>query len=311
MRWLELAAGYDCNLRCVGCFSCSSDPSQQMGSQEALRWLRRGRAEGARHFWFGGGEPTLRRDFLPLLRAAKQLGYERIKVQTNGLLFAYPEFVARAVEAGMTETNLLLRSLNASLHDEQCGRPGAHALLSQAVDNLRDRVRLEGDVLVTTPTVDELPKLVRHYADAGLDRFSIWLFSSSTQPDTPSLASLVPKLEALGPRLVEARAAALGSGAQLVSLHTPHCAVSPDAWDIQFDPKRMGLYVVNPDSRGFYLHDSPMEQGCWVDACQTCAVKGPCRGLRPDYIGVHGDKEARPVTASEAAGHDPQGSVLD
>lgn len=311
MEWLELAAGYDCNLRCVGCFSCTPAPQQQMNSQEALGWLRRGRAEGARHFWFGGGEPTIRRDFIPLLRAAKKLGYERIKVQTNGLLFAYPEFVARAVEAGLTEANLLLRGLDPTVHDEQCGREGAHALLAQAIDNLRGRVRLEGDVLVTTPTVDTLPQLVTHYAAAGLTRFSVWLFSSATQPDAPDLTSLVPNLDALGPKLVEARTAALASNAKLVSLHTPHCAVSPDAWDIQFDPKRMGLYVVNPDGRGFYLHDSAMEQGHWVDACEGCAVKGSCRGLRPDYIAVHGDANARAVTAAEAAGRNASGGILD
>lgn len=311
MRWLELAAGYDCNLSCAGCFSRSADPSLQMSSENALGWLRRGRAEGARHFWFGGGEPTIRRDFLPILRAARRLGYERIKVQTNGLMFAYPEFVSRAVDAGMTETNLLLRSLNSPLHDEQCGRQGAHALLSQAIDNLRGKVRLEGDVLVTAPTVDELPELVAHYARRGLVRFSVWLFSASTEPGAPELARLVPKLKELGPRLMEARTAAHAAGAQLVSLHTPHCAVSPDAWDIQFDPQRMGLYVVNPDGYGFFLHDSAMEQGLWVDACRTCAVKGACRGLRPDYVAIHGEQEARPITDEEAARHDASGSVLD
>lgn len=308
MRWLEVAAGYDCNLRCTGCFSCSADASQQMDSREALGWLRQGRVDGARHAWFGGGEPTLRRDFLPLLRAAKQLGYERIKVQTNGLLFAYPQLVERAVSAGMTEANLLLRSLDPATHDALCGREGAHALLTKALGNLRDRVRLEGDVLVTTDTVEELPRLVSHYAGQGFARFSVWLFSAAGNPD---LAPMVPRLSALGPRLEEAHAAARKAGVELVSLHTPHCAVKPDCWSLQFDPRGMDLFVANPGGHAFALHDSPMEQGQWVDACATCAVRGPCRGLRPDYLAVHGPGDARPLSEAEIAGHDPAGSVLD
>lgn len=307
MRWLELAAGYDCNLRCTGCFSCDADADRQMDSRQAVEWLRRGRQQGARHFWFGGGEPTLRRDFLPLLKAARQLGYERIKVQTNGLLFAYPELVERAVSAGMTETNLMLRSLDPAVHDAQVGREGAHELLTRAIEHLRGRVRLEGDVLVTAPTVDELPRLVAHYAARGLTRFSVWLFSASEPAHFP----LVPRLSALGPRLVEARDRALAAGATLVSLHTPHCAVPPRAWDLQFAPERMGLFIANPGGHAFYLHESQMEQASWVDACKDCAVRGPCRGVRPDYLAIHGGDEARPFTPAQVEGHDPSGSTLD
>jgi len=307
MRWLELAAGYDCNLRCTGCFSCDAAPDQQMDTRQAVAWLQRGRQQGARHFWFGGGEPTLRRDFLPLLKAARQLGYERIKVQTNGLLFSYPQLVERAVAAGMTETNLMLRSVDAAVHDAQVGRDGAHALLGQAIEQLRGRVRLEGDVLVTTPTVDELPQVVSHYAALGLSRFSVWLFSASD----PTLSPLVPRLSALGPRLVEARKRARAAGATLVSLHTPHCAVPPQAWDLQFAPARMELFVVNPGGQAFYLHESQMEQASWVEACKTCAARGPCRGVRPDYLAIHGDGEAKPFTPAQVEGFDPHGSTLD
>lgn len=311
MRWLELAPGYACNLRCTGCFSQSTDARDQMSSEQALRWLQFGRSTGARHVWFGGGEPTLRRDFLPLLRAAHKLGYERIKVQTNGLLFAYPEFVKRATDAGMTETNLLLRSVDARIHDEASGREGAHALLDTALTHLSPAVPLDGDVLVTSRTVHSLPELVEHYAHRGIRRFSIWLFSSTTQGDAPHLASLVPTLSELGPALVAARARARELGATLVSLHTPYCTVPPEAWDMQFDPRRMELFVANPNDRGFYLHDSPMERGVHVEACGSCAVRNVCRGLRPDYMAVHGTSEARPVREEDIVGIDTSGSTLD
>ena len=73
-----------------------------MTSAEVLTWLQRARRQGAQHLWLSGGEPTLRRDFLTTLRAAKTLGYQRIKVQSNGLLFAYPDFAAKAGAMGLS-----------------------------------------------------------------------------------------------------------------------------------------------------------------------------------------------------------------
>lgn len=307
MRWLEIAPGFDCNCRCTGCHSCSADASQQMSSPEVLRALQDGRRRGARHLWLGGGEPSIRRDFLPILRAATTLGYERRKVQTNGLLFAYPEFVDRAVAAGMTEANLLLKSLDPAVHDALMGRDGALALLDRGLDNLRGRVRLEGDVLLTTRNAHELPTLVRHYAARGVERFSLWLFSTADAGD----AALVPRLTDLAPLLVEARKEARAAGVGLVSLHTPRCLVPPDCWDLQFDPAGMDLHVLNPGGQAFALHDSAMERGVHVAGCDGCAVRGPCRGLRPDYVAIHGASEARAVPPEAASGHDPRGSVLD
>lgn len=310
MRWLELAAGYACNCACPGCHSQSADPALQMDSPDTLRWLKHGRANGARHAWFGGGEPTVRRDFLPLLKAAKTLGYERIKVQTNGLMFAYPALVDRAVAAGMNEVNLLLKSLDPAVHDPLMGRPGALELQQQALEHLRGRgLRLEGDVLLTARTIAELPAVVRHYAARDVVQFNLWLFS--TADAATDLRALVPTFAEIAPALREARAIAKAAGATVVSLHTPHCLVPPDAWDVQFDPAGMGLFVVNPGNHAFLLDESAMEQAAHVDACAGCAVRGPCRGPRPEYVAIHGTAGIRPFTAAEASGHDPRGSVLD
>ena len=149
-----------------------------MTTAEVTTWLQRARRQGARDLWLSGGEPTLRRDFLTTLRVAKSLGYRRIKVQTNGMLFAYPEFAAKAAAAGMNEVNLLLKSLQPRVHDSLNRTPGSHELLHAGLAQLRKLpVRLVGDVLLTTRNWTELPELVAYYAGEGLRHFNLWLFS--------------------------------------------------------------------------------------------------------------------------------------
>ena len=282
-----------------------------MPTADVMRWLQQGRRSSARHLWLSGGEPTLRKDFVQTLRAARHLGYERIKVQSNGMLFAYPEFAARAVQAGMTEVNLLVKSLDAKVHDGLNRTPGSHAALTQGLDVLRGLpVRLEGDFLMTTRNWAELPAVVAHYAERGLVHFNIWLFSLVDQGDA-DLRRLVPRLSDCRPAMVEALAVAKAHGATLCSLNTPHCTVPPDAWEMLFDSAGMELLVVNPGGRAFMLETSSIEQGTFVAVCNDCAVRPFCHGMRSDYLAVYGEGELRALTPDEVLGRDPRGSVLD
>ncbi len=311
MKWIELSPGFACNLQCPGCYSCSAADRDQMDWPEVLRWLTTARRRGAQHLWLSGGEPTLRKDFLATLRAAKQLGYQRIKVQTNGLLFSYPQFAQKAVDAGMTEVNLLVKSLRPELHDAMMQKPGALALLDKAVDVLGALpVRLEGDFLLTQRNYQELPELVTHYAARGFRHFNVWLFSLADQGDQ-DLRAEVPRLKDTVPFLLQALQNAEALGATLCSLNTPHCLIPPYAWRMQFDAAGMGLLVVNPGGHTFMLEQSTFELGTYPDACATCTVRAQCHGLRKDYIAVHGDGELQPVRAADAAGHEPRGSTLE
>lgn len=285
-----------------------------MDTAEVVRWLQHGRRQGARHLWLSGGEPTLRKDFLQTLRAARHLGYERIKVQTNGMLFAYPGFAERAMLAGMNEVNLLLKSLDAKVHDALNRTPGSLALLHKGLDSLQGlpgrTLRIEGDVLMTQRNVHELAELVRYYAGRGVKHFNFWLFSLVDQGDG-DLRRLVPPLAEAVPRMVEALAIARSFGATACSLNTPHCVLPPSAWELLFDAAGMELLVVNPGGHAFALETSSIEQGVFVDGCDTCTVRPHCQGMRADYLDVHGSGDLRPLTAAEVAGYDPRGSILD
>ncbi len=311
LRWLELAPGFACNCRCLGCHSCSADATQQMDSAEVVRWLQQSRQRGAQHLWLSGGEPTLRKDFLPTLRLARQLGYRRIKVQSNGLLFNYPVFADKAVAAGMNEVNLLLKSRDPAVHDHLNQLPGSLDLLDRAVEVLRTRpLRLEGDILWTQQNADELPEIVDYYGARGFRHFNVWLFSLVDQGDA-DLRGLVPQMTKHIDMLLRARDLAKHHGATLVSLNTPHCVVPPAAWDLQFDAAAMGMLVVNPGGMAFRMEQSAIETGVYAPQCGDCAARPWCHGVRQDYVSLYGVGELRPIAADIVTSHDPRGSALD
>jgi hypothetical protein len=64
----------------------------------------------------------------------------------------------------------------------------------------------------------------------------------------------------------------------------------------------MRMLVVHPGAPPFRLETSGFEAGVHVAACAACEVRDRCRGLRPDYLAVHGEGVARAVRVGDAGG---------
>lgn len=75
---------YGCNLSCIHCLSASGlkDP-RELKTRQALELLDTFKEMGIFYVNIGGGEPTIRRDFLEILRHANSIGIG-VKFSTNG-----------------------------------------------------------------------------------------------------------------------------------------------------------------------------------------------------------------------------------
>jgi molybdenum cofactor biosynthesis enzyme MoaA len=83
---LDVILGYDCNLACDYCTITPAMRERALSAGQVLAAMQQGRRDGLDRAAFTGGEPTIRGDLLGLVRAARRLGYEDVKVQSNGLV---------------------------------------------------------------------------------------------------------------------------------------------------------------------------------------------------------------------------------
>jgi len=117
-----------CNLRCPVCFA-NADASgklyevsveqveQMMEASFKLGKIRPSCVQ------FSGGEPTLHRDFIKILRLASKRGYAQIQVATNGLKFARdPAFAQAAAEAGLNVVYLQFDGVSDEVYLKTRGR---------------------------------------------------------------------------------------------------------------------------------------------------------------------------------------------
>jgi len=309
---LDIVLTYDCNLACDYCTCVGGLRGRNLEAGQALRALQQGRADGFYAAAFTGGEPTVRRDLVAILRATKAMGYREIKVQTNGLLLAHRPNVDRLLGAGVNLVHLSIHTHLPEAYDRMVRRPGSHPHMVAALENLvASGVAVCVDLVITSTTLHHLEGAVRWAAAKGVRRVDVW-YVSLTDANEDNLASM-PRVTEAAPHLAAALAAARELGVEARSLHIPRCLLGADgghAWG----PGTARIRVVTPDSV-FDLREGPLSGRVRVPACQACPHLGTCPGVRPDYLARFGDGEIaaardaqQVVSPPVQAGSGPSGS---
>ncbi len=217
----DLKVGFACNNRCLFCAqgdkraTCPTLPVQVL-----LARLARVR-ERPRGLVLTGGEPTMHKELVQLVSAARALGFDPIQIQTNGRMLSYPHVVERLIAAGAREFSPSLHGATAAVHDALTRAPGSHA---QSVLGIRNAVAAGALVVtnsvVTRQNLAELPALVALLAGLGVRQAQlacVHLVGSAAVEDVS------PRLPAVASALCTAREVARARGLRLVTEAIPLC----------------------------------------------------------------------------------------
>ena len=295
---LDVILGYDCNVACDYCTITPAMRERALPTRAILRELREGREAGYDRVSFTGGEPTIRKDLLGLVRAARELGYSDIKVQSNGLLFAHEPNVVRLVDAGATRIHVSIHTHDAAAYDGIVRREGSYAHMVAGLDNaVRHADHFTADVILKSDTYAKLPDAIRWLHAHGVRSVHLW-FVSLTDYNRDNVASM-PRMTDVVPFMRRAFVVARELGMDVRSLHVPRCLLGDDA-DRAWDPGADRVRVVTPEAT-FELRDSKLAGQMHVPACEGCAYRDACPGVRPDYVGRWGDAEI-----ARARGQEPR-----
>jgi MoaA/NifB/PqqE/SkfB family radical SAM enzyme len=83
--WLEVTP--KCNLECIHCYASSNMLRKEyLNTADWLSILLQGFQAGCKGVQFIGGEPTLFKDLIFLIRKSRELGYEYVELYTNATL---------------------------------------------------------------------------------------------------------------------------------------------------------------------------------------------------------------------------------
>jgi radical SAM protein with 4Fe4S-binding SPASM domain len=122
-----------CNLRCKLCGAAADQPlADELTTQEAYNVIDNMAEAGLAHLSFGGGEPTVRQDLIPVLRYATRR-INSVGMVTNGYLLDN-KFTSELARAGLRQVMISLDGARTETHDANRGA-GSYEKVIQAVKN--------------------------------------------------------------------------------------------------------------------------------------------------------------------------------
>lgn len=285
---LDVKAGFSCNNRCTFCVQGdrrAHEPDRD--TRTLLDLLASGRAY-ADELVLTGGEVTLRRDLIELVRAARTLGYRLVQIQSNGRRFSDPRYCDALIDAGVTEFGPSLHGARRATHDAQTGAIGSFAQTVQGVRNLVARgQRVITNSVVNRANLRELPELGALLVALGVHQYQLAMVHPLGTAGA-RFRSVVPTLWGAAPWVQRGLLPGMLAGVRVMVEAMPPCLMKGFEnyiAEIHIPPTRIeDVGRVVPDYRSARVGEGKAKG----PPCVTCTWAEACEGPWREYPEVHG-----------------------
>jgi MoaA/NifB/PqqE/SkfB family radical SAM enzyme len=170
--------GYRCNNNCIFC--SEADEHMKSLKPKSTEQIKK-EISKTRNYYnfinFMGREPTLREDFIELLKITKKLNFEQVGFTTNGRLLAYKDFTQKVLEAGVNQIVISLNGATSETHDNQTQVKGS---FFQTIKGIRNVIELKNrkfslivNLLLNKMNYLELPQMISLVKDLGVREINI------------------------------------------------------------------------------------------------------------------------------------------
>ena len=280
--YVEVTVHFKCNLKCVHCMIEGTMDWLRPESDEQLWQIlaRNARERRWKALTLTGSEVTLRADLPALARAAKEHGFEHVRIQTHGVRLGDSAYCRELVEAGIDEFFVSVTAADAATHDAITGVDGAFERMLAGLENLDafGHVATLTNTVITERSYRQLPQVVERLKHLRqLAQMEFWTYWPMREHDDKEL---IPSHLDVLPYLKEAIVAARCYGRSVEVKNFPECLLGEvhDALDnsqpqLIIDPEFWPEFMRN----GF--HQCVHREYC---ASETCL------GLNTAYVNKYG-----------------------
>ncbi|MGA2143249.1 MAG: radical SAM protein [Brevinematales bacterium] len=159
---LPLYIGTKCNIKCKFCYYYSVTDEDNLSYEEIITTLKKYKKEGIDSIDITGGEPTIHKDIVRIVKKASEMGFKEISMITNGIAVKTENYLDKLIEAGVNTWVLSIHGHNAEIHDSLTGHKGSFNDMLKTVDNLNKRsITYSVNFVVNRQNFEYLPEFAR------------------------------------------------------------------------------------------------------------------------------------------------------
>lgn len=273
LRYKEIFLGNQCNNKCLYCLYRQKDFSHP-DFKAVTTALKHGEEDGVALY---GGEPTLRNDLVEIIHTAKQNGYRRIKLITNGRTFSNNQFLLKIVQAGCNLFEIKLWGSHPELHDNLTQAGGSFWQTIQGLENLQ-RLTLDKFICLRIPLCKQNYTDMINIITTGIN-FGVHRVILSLQAHNLTLKELIPHVHTAIQVSILNRVWILTEG-------LPFCVMQGLEHHIS-ETYNGYESAMNPRTRKQHKY------------CKHCIYQEICPGIEIEYLNQFGYGEFTPVKGSK------------
>jgi len=288
---LVLELGDKCNNNCIFC-SVKNKKNNNLSTYEAKKRICDAKKRRFRTIQFSGGEPTLRKDIIPLVSYAKKLGFESIGLTSNARLFSYKNFAKRMIDAGCDSFAISIYSHNTKIHDACTRTPGS---FEDTVKGLRNILKLK-----KKRTYVKINFLLNKININSLGGSISWLNREFKDINLISLLNMHPVGEAKKHPNLMFR---IGDYGDSIDLSIEKSKIPITLYDMPFCSLKNKKNIT--DKKGYYDHSAKNIRSdlrtslntlkTKLPFCKYCDFDCECQGIWKSYVKRYGYDEFTPI----------------
>ncbi len=284
--WLAASGGpkkailnvtYRCNNHCTFC--AVGTRTQLDGNFERQRELLiKYRKAGVTLLDLDGGEPTLNPRLFSLIRFARQAGYEKVNVTTNGRMAAYAEYAKELCESGVTSVLFSLHGHTAWLHAANVGVPEAFDQTLEGIAHVQRHagpaLELGANVTVTLSNHRHLMEIAELVHSLGLNWLNIQFLTpfgratNTVAPDeTAAAAETMRVLDAYRDKM------------KLAVINAPWCFFPGYEQYVVGDMMKLERHMIFVDNEEVNLFEYLKSEREFREECTACPRRVFCGGF--------------------------------
>ncbi|RLI98189.1 MAG: hypothetical protein DRO99_01360 [Candidatus Aenigmatarchaeota archaeon] len=300
MKKVAIITGYTCNNNCRFCYDVNKRRKgiRDLTTDEVRERLVRARGRGCDYVDFLGGEFTIRKDALRLIRVAKELGFETIAVTTNGRMFAYEKVARDFIQAGMNAVIFSVHGHNEELHDHQTRVKGSFKQMMKGISNITTMgITLSTNTTITKLNYKHFPDIARFISNLGC-RNAEFIFVDPSEFNKDEIRELVPRISVASPYIRNGLDIGIGKGVEHWHIrYVPLCMFR--GYESNISELSTPFSTEEHDGPEFFNTDADASRRAIGRVkgpqCKRCKKDSICEGIWKAYADFYGTQELEPV----------------
>jgi len=286
---VEIITGFFCNNNCKFC--SVGERNFNKTTRQIKMDINRAFKETHNEINFTGGEPTIRKDIINLVKYAKDIGFKTISLTSNGRMFSYEKFTKDIVDAGLNGAIFSIHSNIPELHDYLTGILGCFNQMMKGFQNLKKHVKeIDINTVVSQKNYKNLPELADFLVSLGI-RSNCIIFPT-IDGNLLNNPDLIPDMSKSSPYIKKAIDILIKNKITAWCLNIPVCFM--EGYEKYSELMELKTKMIWPGQET-NLDEKRHEGKIKVKACKECRFRLICAGICEKYAKIKGINEVKPV----------------